>query len=181
MNKKSNITDNLSSFTNQEDDSLEKEFPLLHSIAKDNPFTVPEGYFESLPSIVIQRCRAETQPKGLFYSLKESIYRFRGAVLASISAMASITLICFLVVHSNTTPVSYEAMIQTVPDSLIVANLDKNISDINVNTLEDLQTDDNTSDNITQSDTSSSKNQQIITYLLDQGINELDIENDETK
>jgi hypothetical protein len=35
------------------EDSLEKEAPLLASIPKRNPYTVPEGYFDELPSVII--------------------------------------------------------------------------------------------------------------------------------
>src|ERR1700722_3298024 len=127
MSKKQDV------FTDEE--SLEKNSPLLHSISKENPFSLPENYFESLPYEIIDKCRQETQPKNWGEGILTALLGYKWRLLATICC---VVVICFFAIRLNNQPVSYEAMAQSIPDSLIVEHLDNNIVSINESTLEDL-------------------------------------------
>ncbi len=160
----------------EDDKSLEKEFPLLHSIAKENPFSVPEGYFDGLSSQIIEKCRREQVAKSRWSVAIEDIklyllgYKWRVLTIAGCMAV-----LCVLAIRSNNRAVSYEAMAQSIPDSLIVQSLDKNISDISISSLEDQWPETNAS---TMKSPADSTNQDIIAYLIDHNVNVSDIENE---
>jgi len=158
-----------------DDESIKKESPLLHSIPKRNPFSVPENYFDSLPSYIIEKCRGKTEPanwgEGLFTILLANKWKI-------ITSTGCAAIICFYAMHINNRPVSYEALAQNIPDSLIVEHLDKNIADINVTTLEDLQEPENKSSSVKSVSDSADKDQDIVAYLMNNNVNVSDIVNE---
>jgi len=158
-----------------DDESLKREFPLLHSISKENPFSVPESYFDSLPSEILEKCHTVGNGSKSFPTKAEAIlttllsYKWRLLTVAGCAA-----IICIFVPRLNNRPVSYEAMVQTIPDSLIVKQLDNNIADINVSTLEELQE----PGLFAKSKSDSANTDQIIAYLIDNNVSVSEIENE---
>ncbi len=158
-----------------DDESLEKDSPLLHSISKENPFTVPENYFESLPSEIIEKCQEAGN------GLKPFAAKWQGILTTLLvykwkllTVTGCVALLCFLAIRLNNRPMSYEAMAQNIPDSLIVEHLDNNIAAINESTLEDFQD----AENIKSESDSTNSDQDIITYLVDNNISVTDISNE---
>jgi hypothetical protein len=161
-----------------DDESIKRESPLLHSISKENPFSVPENYFDNLPSEIMEKCRAEIGSENLnsyFLNLKYLVLGYKWRLLAVTSCMA---LICFFAIHINNSPVSYEAMAQNIPDSLIVEHLDKNITYISESTLEDLQEQESSSPSVKSTSDSANTDQAIIAYLMTTNVNDSDIVNE---
>jgi len=167
------------------DDGLpEKDAPLLHSISKEIPFSVPENYFDSLPSYIIERCN-EKEVTSQWSVFKENLRLFlMGYKWRLLSLTACVTLICLFTLHINNQPVPYEALVQNIPDSLIVAHFDKNITDINLSTLEDIsedtpwgQTWENTGTSSKSVSDSTNADQDIIAYLINHNVTVSDIEN----
>lgn len=162
----------------EDEESLKNESPLLHSISKENPFSVPESYFESLPSGIIEKCRTDAETKRWGNGILTTMLSYKWRIL---DATGCLIIICFFAVRMNNTPVSYEAMIQTIPDSLIVQNLDKNIYSISETNLEELtegqELEANTASAKNASDSTNS-DQQIIAYLIDNNVSVSEIENE---
>lgn len=160
-----------------DDESIEKESPLLHSIPKENPFSVPENYFDSLPSQIVVKCREEVVSKNTvsYISYLTSHYIWR--LLAVTGCVAAI---CFFAirVNLNNRPVSYEAMAKNIPDSLIVEHLDYSLTDVNISTLEDLQVPETNSSSVKNTSDSANTDQQIIAYLMNNNVSVSDIENE---
>ncbi len=158
-----------------DDEPLEKEAPLLHSISKENPFSVPENYFDSLPSEIIEKCReaenvlntSPTKWQGILTYLLSYKWRL-------LSVTGCLAVICFFAIRLNNRPVSYEAMAQNIPDSLIVEHLDNNIASINESTLEDMEA----SENLKSESDSAGTDQDIITYLVDNNVSVTEISNE---
>lgn len=46
-----------------EDEELKKMAPVLSGVNKENPFTAPEDYFETLPQIIMRKCQPNPQDK----------------------------------------------------------------------------------------------------------------------
>src|ERR1700677_3187652 len=118
-----------------DDESLEKENLLLHSIPKENPFSVPQNYFDALPSQIVDKCRQNTEPKKWGEGIVTNILGYKWRIL---SIMGCMVLFVF-VMRMNNNNTSYEALAKNIPDSLIVANLNNNINDISISSLEDMQ------------------------------------------
>jgi hypothetical protein len=160
----------------QDDESLEKENPLLHSISKENPFSVPVNYFDSLPSEIIEKCREKVEPKTWGNGILTNILGYKWRLLTTMGCLA---VICYLSIQLNNRPVSYEAIAKNIPDSLIVEHFDKNITDINVSILEDFQEPESISSPVkSSSDTNNNTDQAIIAYLINHNISVSDIENE---
>jgi hypothetical protein len=174
-----------------EDESLEKDFPLLHSISKENPFLVPKDYFDSLPSEIIGKCREEIvsgQPDSYRASLIGgnllsyvlyliSLYKWR-----LLAVTGCVAILCFFAIRMNDRPVSYETMAQNIPDSLIVDHLDKNIAFINESTLEEISENipdasENNSKSVKIKSDSASTDQDIIAYLMNSNVSVSEIVN----
>ena len=159
----------------EDEESLKKNSPLLHSISRENPFSVPEGYFDSLPSEIIEKCRREVQPKkwgeGFFTTLLG--YKWK---LLTVTCCAAV--ICFFTLRLNNRPASYEAMAQAIPDSLIVQHLDNNITYISESSLEDLDEPESGISSVKSVSDSTNTDQEIIAYLIDNNVNVSDIENE---
>lgn len=156
------------------DIDLKKEGPLLAGIPKRNPFTVPEGYFDSLPSSIMEKCR-ETNAKPVFSSKIFWLFRPQWMIAIFVCVIA-VTLIT-----RQSAPVSYETLTQNVSDSAIYQNLESNIDYVDVNTLEDAVQNDNNAvievpaRTITVSD-STHNQQDIVNYLMNHNVDASDIE-----
>src|ERR1035441_2061403 len=111
----------------EDEESLKKESPLLNSISKENPFSVPENYFDNLPSEIIDKCRTEAEPKKWGEGILNTLLVYKWKLLAFTGCLA---IICFFAFRFNNRPVSYEAIAKTIPDSVIVAHLNDNISSL---------------------------------------------------
>ncbi len=164
-----------------DEEFLEKEAPLLHSISKENPFSVPADYFDSLPSEILEKCREVENGlkpfpgKSYIINLKLFVLGYKWRLLTITGCVA---LLGFFISRINDRPVSYEAMAETIPDSLIVEHLAMNINAINESTLEDLQESENVSAPVKSVSDSANTDQDIIGYLVDHNINVSDIENE---
>lgn len=161
---------------------FEKEAPLLHSISKENPFSVPGKYFDMLPSQIIERCRTESKERktsGIVENLRLFVLGYKWRLL---TATACVAIICFFGVRMNNRPQSYQAMAQNIPDSLIVAHLDKNVTDISISALEDISAERQESNTHTPaknvSDSTAGTDQAIIAYLMNNNVTVSDIENE---
>ncbi|HTA26883.1 MAG TPA: hypothetical protein VK809_03795 [Bacteroidia bacterium] len=161
-----------------DDESIEKDSPLLHSISKENPFTVPENYFESLPSEIIEKCRTETQPKKWGEGILITLLGYKWKLL---TITGCVVVICFFAIRLNNRPMSYEVMAQNIPDSLIVEHLDNNIAAINESTLEDFSEGislGQDAENVKSESDSTNNDEDIVTYLVDNNISVTDISNE---
>jgi hypothetical protein len=161
MSKKSDIFN---------EESLEKEAPLLSKIPKRNPFTVPEGYFEGLPSNIMERIR-QTNEKPLPV-LHKIFWLFRPQWMIAI--FIGVVGICLLIRHQNNSVVSYEALAATVPDSAIYLHLQNNIEFVDENSLEEAVQNEN---GILPAAADTTEQQQIINYLINHNVDAFDIEN----
>jgi hypothetical protein len=167
MSKNSNIL--------TDDEAIEKESPLLHSIPKENPFSVPANYFDNLPSEIVGKCREKVEPKKWGEGLLTTLLGYKWKLL---TATGSIAIICFLIIRMNNRPVSYETLAKNIPDSLIVEHLDRNIADINITTLEDFQEPENSTSAVKSTSDSANADQDIIAYLMNNNVSVSDIENE---
>ena len=154
-----------------DDINLEKEAPLLASIPKRNPYTVPEGYFDALPAAILEKCReSKSAPE-----LKAKIFwLFRPQWM-----IASLVLIIGFTFYSrnNSNNNTLEGLTAQVSDSAMYQSLQNNIDYVDVNSLEDeVQTDDITAVPL-RSDTASNQ-QDIENYLMNHHIDASDIENE---
>jgi hypothetical protein len=158
-----------------DDEALEKENPLLHSISKENPFSVPENYFDGLPSEIVGKCGDNAEPKhwgeGIWTKILSYKWRFS-------TIMGCIVLICIFTFQMNNHSASYEAMAQNIPDSLIVEHLNNNLADVSVSNLEDLQEQENSSSPVKSASDSASADQDIIAYLINSNVSVSDIVNE---
>jgi len=158
-----------------EDEALEKENPLLHSISKENPFSVPENYFEGLPSEIVGKCRDSAEPKYWGEGIWTNILSYKWRLL---TITGCIVLICIFTFQLNNHSTSYEAMAQNIPDSLIVDDLNNNLADVSVSNLEDLQEQENSTSLVKSASDSASADQDIIAYLINSNVSVSDIVNE---
>ncbi len=153
------------------DESLEKEAPILASIPKRNPYTVPEGYFDSLPSAIMEKCRESKPIPATGFKI---FWLFRPQWM--IATMVCVIGITFFLRH-NPVPASLETLTAQVSDSTIYQNLQNNIDYVDVNTLEDaLQTESVSA--IPERSDSANNQQDIVNYLMNHNVNASDIENE---
>ncbi|HWY97937.1 MAG TPA: hypothetical protein VNY36_02520 [Bacteroidia bacterium] len=160
MNRKNDIFD---------EENLGKEVPLLSSIPKRNPFTVPEGYFDALPSAIMDKCReTKTIPEKskLFW-----LFRPQWITAILICAIA----ITFYMRHD--TPATLETLTAQVSDSTIYQHLQNNIDYVDVNSLEDALQNENVTTVPARTD-STNNQQDIVKYLMDHNVDASDIENE---
>lgn len=108
-------------------EELKDTAPILSSIPKYNPFEVPAGYFDELPTLIQERCNATKQQSNplewLFVFLRP---RFAVPAL-------SVLLIAFLAIRyygDNQLPadqlaeeISFEEQLQTIDESTIIEAL----------------------------------------------------------
>jgi len=160
---------------------FEKDAPLLHSISKENPFTVPDNYFDMLPSQIVDRCRTENKEQktlGIVENLRLFVLGYKWRLLTITGCFA---VICFFAIRMNSRPQSYQAMAQNIPDSVIVAHLDKNVTDISISALEDISVETQEKSTRTSAKTvsdSTGTDQDIIAYLINNNVTVSDIENE---
>ena len=152
------------------EDDLEKEPPLLASIPKRNPYTVPEGYFDELPSVIIENCRQSTV---IPEKIKKVFWLFKPQWLLAL--FVGLVGIIFFMRHE--TPVTYETMVSKVSDSAIYQNLQANIDYVDVNTLEEEVQTENISTLNTPSDSTNNR-QEMVNYLMNHNIDASEIEDE---
>jgi hypothetical protein len=156
-----------------DDLNLEKDAPLLHSIGKNNPFKVPDGYFDALPAQVL--AAAKGKAKHTTEAVADKIFwLFRPQWM-----LASFILICGLGLFlrkGNNTPLNYEAIAANLPDSVIMQHLQSNIDYVDVSTLEEMAQAQGGL-NAAQPAAQDSTNGQIINYLINNNVDAADIEN----
>lgn len=158
-----------------DDESLERESPLLHSITKENPFSVPESYFARLPSEIIEKCRTNPEPKKWGEGIVTALLGYKWRLLTVTGCVA---IICFFAIRINDRPMSYEAMINNIPDSLIVEHLNKNIAYISEANLEELQEPENNASPTKTVSDSANSDQEIVAYLMENNVSVAEIENE---
>lgn len=161
MRKKDYITDDI---------NIEKEAPILASIPKRNPYSVPEGYFDTLPHSIIEKCRESAAPvkSNIFWLFKPQW------MIASLVLIVGFTFY----LRSNPGPASLETLTAQVSDSAIYQNLQNNIDLVDVSSLEEVLPNDNFS-TIEPATADSTNNQQDIeNYLMNHNVDASDIENE---
>ena len=152
------------------EDNLEKETSLLASIPKRNPYTVPEGYFDEIPSVIIEKCRQST---AIPETANKIFWLFKPQWLLAL--FGGLVGIIFFIRHE--TPVSYETMASRVSDSAIYQNLQTNIDYVDVNILEEAVQGDNPAMLPMPSDSTNNR-QDMVNYLMNHNINTSDIEDE---
>ncbi len=152
------------------EDDLGKEAPLLASIPKRNPYTVPEGYFDALPSSIMDKARESNAV------LKKSklFWLFRPQWIA-----ASLAFVIGFVyyVRQTPTPATLEVLTAQVADSAMYQHLQNNIDYVDVNSLEEELQNDNTAATVPMRTDSASGQQDIVNYLMNHNVDATDIEN----
>lgn len=151
--------------------NLGKEAPILASIPKRNPYTVPDGYFDTLPHSIIEKCRETTQRK----SLVNIFWLFRPQWM-----VASLVLIigATFYLRSNS-PATLETLTAQVSDSAIYQSLQNNIAMVDVNSLEDALPNEKLSAvEPLHNDSTTTQQQDIENYLMTHNVNASDIENE---
>ncbi len=151
------------------EENLEKEAPLLHSIPKRNPFTVPEGYFDGLPVDILDKCRETTKMP----AVSKIFWLFRPQWMMAVFVCA----VCLGFLFRNNTPPSFESLASQVSDSAIYNNLQNNIDFVDVSSLEDAVQSESAFTQPAQSDTASDQ-QDEINYLINHNVDASDIENE---
>jgi hypothetical protein len=153
------------------EESLEKEAPLLASIPKRNPYTVPEGYFDELPSAIMEKCRQSTaapeRANKIFWLFRP---QWMMAVFVGVVGLA------FLLRHD--TPQTYEALASKISDSAIYQNLQNNIDYVDVNSLEEAVQNDNTFTPPPVQSDSTGNQEDIVKYLMNHNVDASDIEDE---
>ena len=156
------------------DDNLEQEAPLLNSIPKRNPFTVPDGYFDALPAQIMENCRKGNAKQGTSFVYDKVFWLFRPQwMLAVFIAVISVSV---FLRHSSNTVESYEAIAAALPDSVILQNLQNNIDYVDVSSLEEMAQKQGVVGNLQAAPDTT--NGQIINYLISNNIDASDIENE---
>ena len=161
MSKKNNIIT---------EESLEKEAPLLASIPKRNPFTVPEGYFDELPSAIMEKIRMVNQKP--LPAVNKIFWLFRPQWMVAV--FIGVVGICLVIRHQSNNVVSYEAIAASMPDSTIYSHLENNIEFVDENSLEDAVQGLNTT---LPAASDTTEQQQMINYLINHNVDASDIEN----
>lgn len=145
-------------------EEITEEAPILSNIPKYNPFVVPTGYFDELPTIIQERCiqnrPARTIIEWLMLLIKP---RFVFPTLAVI-------IIAFVTFHylntSKIIPVNEVAEVLTIEDQL--QNIDES-------TIIDALSADASIGSETPDD---SEQEDIVNYLLDNNVDETNLNNE---
>lgn len=108
------------------DNEFEEMAPFLSKIEKKNPFDVPAGYFDALPSIIQEAC---IQSKKESIWLRIQIYIFRPQIAISIFSFALLGVFIFQFLPQknlqNMAVVSISAA--DITESDLLANLDESM------------------------------------------------------
>jgi len=151
------------------EENLEKEAPLLHSIPKRSPFTVPDGYFDGLPSSILEKCREVTSAPPAFSKI---FWLFRPQWMMAVFVCA----ICLGFFFRNTSQnVTLETLTSEVSDSAIYNHLQNNIENVDVNSLADAVQGETFT---VQPATEDTTGQEEINYLINHNVDASDIENE---
>lgn len=158
------------------ENDLGKEAPLLNSIPKDNPFAVPADYFEVLPAQILEKCRHSTKHAPV--SVSDRIFwLFRPQWM--VAAFILVAGVCFFLRNgANNTIQDYQTLAAAIPDSVIVQNLQNNIDNVDMSSLEDLAQNTNIANSLPQAPSVDTSSGQIINYLMNNNIDASDIENE---
>lgn len=76
-----------------------KDAPLLHSLSNESPFNVPDGYFESLPTLIETRIAEEK--KGKIVSIFRLVLQPKYAVAACLVTFALVTAVLYNRTHET--------------------------------------------------------------------------------
>jgi hypothetical protein len=153
----------------------------LAGVSRNNPFTVPDGYFDQLPSVIMDRCRLTTAKKESFLALLLSQYRVRLTVFSSAILAAGIGIVFYFYRSGNenyrVTTHWDETMISSIPDSVLYSHLNNHINSISeANITDELpQNNDFNSSLELQADTT---NHEIINYLINNNLSNKEIEDE---
>lgn len=164
MNKEKDIFDN----------NPEREAPLLQSIPKSNPFIVPEGYFEDLPTRIMDACR-QGDRRTLSQAADKVFWLFRPQWV--LTAFVAIVCISLLLRNKDNSSTNIETIAANIPDSVIVQNLQNNIDFVDVTSLEEM-TAQNPVNVMPQQPVQDTTNKEIINYLINNNVDASDIENE---
>jgi hypothetical protein len=156
------------------DDNLEREAPMLNSIPKSNPFTVPDGYFDTLPALIVENCKKSSK-RIPTYVVDKIFWLFRPQWM--IAACVFIAGIAFFLRTGNNT-LTYETIAANLPDSVIMQHLQNNIDYVDINSLEEMTTSSGPLGVLPQQLAQDTTNEQITNYLLNNGVDASDIENE---
>ncbi len=150
--------------------------PLLRTIPKSNPFTVPEGYFDNLPSQIMAQCRENTK-RMPSVNYNRAFLLFKPQSIFAV-LIAVIALSVYLRREGNKPLEKYESIAATIPDSVLMASVQNNIAYVDVSALENMvnNQDEVLPVNIPDADIQDSSGGQIINYLINNNIDASDIE-----
>lgn len=129
MNDKNNTGKNL----NWEDDDLKVTAPTLFNLQKGKPFNAPEGYFDSLPAIIQQKC-AEDNNISVFSNFFRLLSGHR--LISASLALLIIIATAYLFIHlpdkglENTVVASEEYLLE-IDEAVLIETL-SNSDDYNV-------------------------------------------------
>lgn len=155
-------------------ENLNEETPLLNSIPKRNPFVVPEGYFDALPALIMDKCRESE--KGATQPVADKIFwLFRPQWM--ITAFIFVAGFSLFLREGNKDTLSYETIAANIPDSVIMENLQNNIDYVDVNSLEEATQNSGNMPSL-QPAQDTTNNKQIINYLINNNVDASDIENE---
>lgn len=153
---------------------INTETPLLSSIPKRNPFSVPDGYFDTLPSSLLEKCR-QAKPKPEFST--KTFWLLKPQWMLAVFAVAA-GLTVFIRSERNTANAfpPYQTLASALPDSALYSALQNNIEYVDVNSLEDALPGENLAHASLRSDSASVNRQEIVNYLINHNVNVSDIE-----
>jgi hypothetical protein len=159
-----------------DDDKLKEEAPLLSGIGKNNPFTVPDGYFDELPALIIQKCR-ESNKKPSIAVADKTFWLFRPQWM--LASFIVVVAICFSLRKNDAiSAINYEAIAAAIPDSAIEQSLQNNIDYVDVTNLEELAQNSGNIGSLPSMPEQDTANGQVINYLMNSNIDASDIENE---
>lgn len=155
-----------------DDTNLEREAPLLSAISKNNPFTIPDGYFDALPVQIMEACREGGKRKSVFI-FDKIFWLFRPQWMLAV--FIAVVGICIFLRQGNNN-LSYEAIAASLPDSVIMQHLQNNIDYVDVSNLEELALKQDAMGALQPSQDTA--NGQIMNYLINNNVDASDIENE---
>jgi hypothetical protein len=131
-------------------DNLEKEAPFLSKIKKENSFSTPKNYFESLPQIISDKNLNNNFLRILFDKLS---YRF-------LVPTASLIILFFIVFNFNQEPTETPLSNEEISEFLI----NENYTEIEENMIYEMYS------QIIVDDNSTEETDEYINYLIDHHI-----------
>ncbi len=158
-----------------EHDTLENA-PLLKGIGKRNPFTVPDGYFEGLPSQIMAQCTKGQQhiPSAGYNKI---LLLFKPQYIF-VSFLAIVSIALFLRHNYNYQTQNYQSLAVSISDSALLTGVQNDIAYTDISDLENMMANQNTPlfEELPESPPADSANGQIINYLINNNVDASDIE-----